>query len=56
MPINIEHVVTEVITEPDPSTGGDAIDKRWTEQLQLEAHLKQSERYTRRLRAEDFDD
>lgn len=56
MPVHIDHVVTEVIAEPETSTTGESSDKRWQEQMQAEAFMKQTERYYRRLSAESFDD
>ena len=56
MPTHIDHIVTEVITEPEPSTEGDSEDKRWSEQLKAEAFMKQTERHYQRLRAVSFDD
>jgi hypothetical protein len=56
MPTYIEHIVTEVIAEPEPSTEGDGEDKRWSEQLKTEAFMKQTDRHYQRLRAESFDD
>lgn len=56
MPTHIDHIVTEVIAEPEPATEGDSDDKRWGELLKTEAYMKQIERHYRRLRAESFDD
>ena len=56
MPTHIDHIVTEVIAEPEPATEGDSADKRWGELLKTEAFMKQIERHYRRLRAESFDD
>ena len=56
MPTHIDHIVTEVIAEAEPTTEGDGEDKRWSELLKTEAYMKQIERHYRRLRAESFDD
>ncbi|MCP3688985.1 MAG: hypothetical protein GY784_11265 [Gammaproteobacteria bacterium] len=56
MPTHIDHIVTEVVAEPEPVTDGDSADKRWSELLKTEAYMKQIERYHRRLCAESFDD
>lgn len=56
MPTHIDHIITEVIAEPEPVSEGDSEDKRWSEQLKAEAFMKQTERHYQRLRAESFDD
>ena len=56
MPTHIDHIVTEVIAEPEAVTEGDSADKRWSEQLKAEAYMKQVDRHYRRLCAESFDD
>jgi len=56
MPTHIDHIVTEVIAEPEPVGEGEGEDRRWSEQLKAEAFMKSVERYHQRLRAEAFDD
>ena len=59
MPTHIEHVVTDVITEPTPRTAAgeaSAADQRWNEQQKMQAERKRMERYSSRLSAECFDD
>ncbi len=56
MSTHIDHIVTEVIAEPEPASDGEPEDKRWSEQLKVEALLKLTERYRQRLSAESFDD
>lgn len=56
MPIHIEQIVTDVVTEPEPSESGHAADPRFVEQMKFEAQLLRVERLRRRLAAEGFDD
>ena len=56
MPTHIDHIVTEVIAEPEPVSEGEGEDKRFSEQLKAEAFMKQTQRHHLRLRAESFDD
>lgn len=56
MPTHIDHIVTEIV--PEPETGGDSGpgDQRWLESQKLQAQLRQLDRLQQRLQAEAFDD
>lgn len=56
MTTHIEHAVTEVIPEPDPSESGTARDTRWIEQEKIMATLARYDRLKRRVQAEGMDD
>ncbi len=56
MPVHIDQVVTEIFTEAESESDEEAVDKRWSEQIKVEAFLKQTERHNSRLKAEGFDD
>jgi|GEM_PF-2962744 len=56
MPMHIDHLVTEVIDEPETPSDGEATDERYSGQMKMESFLKQNARYEQRLRAEAFDD
>ena len=56
MTTHIEHAVTEVIPEPEPSESGTPRDTRWTEQEKIMATLTRHDRLKRRVQAEGMDD
>ena len=56
MTLHIEHAITEVIPEPEPSESGEPVDKRWTEQDKVKAAMDHWERMSLRLHAEGMDD
>ena len=52
----IDQAVTEVIPEPEPSTGRQAGDDRWHTRERIRRTLDRQKYQQRRLRAEGFDD
>ena len=52
----VEHAVTEVIPEPEPSEWGEPADRRWTEQEKINAATAHWERIRMRTHAEGLDD
>lgn len=56
MTTHIEHVVTEVIPEPETSESGETPDTRWHEQEKYEGMIAHCERMAERVRADGFYD
>ncbi len=56
MTTHIEHIVTEVIPEPETTESGETADKRWHEQENHQAIMARFERLATRVQAEGFDD
>jgi len=56
MTTRVEHVVSEVVPQPEPSESEEQSDDRWTFEDRVAATMARQERLKWRVAAEGFDD